>query len=51
MGEKHPLRVQVSGANVHDSRMAYRMMDGLNPKAASDVLRIKAVTMTRRFGG
>jgi hypothetical protein len=46
MGEKHPLRVHVSGANVHDSRMAYRMMDGLNLKAASDLLRIKATTMT-----
>jgi transposase len=33
MGEKRPLRVPVSGANVHDSRMAYRMMDGLNLKA------------------
>jgi hypothetical protein len=46
MGEKHPLQVHVSGANVHDSRMAYRMMDGLNLKAASDLLRIKATTMT-----
>jgi hypothetical protein len=51
MGEKRPLRVHVSGANGRDSRMAYRMPDGLNLKAASDVLRIKAVTMTRRFGG
>jgi Transposase DDE domain len=33
MGEKRPLRVQVSGANGRDSRMAYRMMDGLNLKA------------------
>jgi transposase len=33
MGEKRPLRVHVSGAKVHDSRMAYRMMDGLNLKA------------------
>jgi hypothetical protein len=46
MGEKRPLRVPVSGANGRDSRIAYRMPDGLNPKAASDVLRIKAVTMT-----
>jgi hypothetical protein len=45
MGEKRPLRVHVSGANGRDLRMAYRMPDGLNLKAASDVLRIKAVTM------
>jgi hypothetical protein len=46
MGEKRPLRVHISGANGGDSRMAYRMPDGLNLKAVSDLLRIKATTMT-----
>ncbi len=56
MGERRPLRVHVSDANGHDSRMAYRMPDGLNLKAANDLLptrrmiwRLKTQDMRLKF--
>jgi hypothetical protein len=42
MRERHPLRVQVSEANVHDSTLAYRLMDGLNLKAVKRFVADKA---------
>jgi hypothetical protein len=50
MGEKRPLRVQVSGATVHDSQMAYRLMDELNLKVVKRFLWIKGVITTSLFG-
>lgn len=42
MGRTQPIRVALSGANRHDSKMVYPMIDGLNKKAIEHFVGDKA---------